>query len=39
VLVPGELQKPLPPSYLKVQKVAQGELIAFNLLNQTSGRE
>ena len=39
VLVPGELQKPLPASYLPVQKLAKRELEAFNMLNQTSGRE
>ena len=39
VLVPAELEKPLPLSYQEVQKLAQGELVAFNLLNQSSGRE
>lgn len=39
VLVPAELEKPLPPSYQPVQKLAQRELVAFNLLNQSSGRE
>jgi uncharacterized sulfatase len=39
VLVPSVLEKPLPISYREIQKKAQDELTAFNLLNQASGRE
>lgn len=39
VLIPSVLEKPLPIFYREIQKKAQDELTAFNLLNQASGRE
>ena len=39
VLVPTVLEKPLPAAYLQAQATAKAGLIAFNLLDQSSGRE
>ena len=39
VLVPTVLEKPLPAAYRQAQDTAKAGLIAFNLLDQSSGRE